>query len=247
MSDSDAHKPEASRAASADAPARAAAGGGPARRRGRPRRSKPPLEHPLPVENPLSALSPTARHILATARRLLLERGFAALTIENIALEAGETKGSVTHHFGSKAGLVETLFDSLSHDTWVALSVESGKLPPGEERIGHYIDGVRDIAGDAEAYRAFYAIAPHAMRDRDLRSRMVALYDWYRRITLEACGVEQGATEAERGRRRAVAALILAAMDGLAFQFALDAEAFDETYALDLLKYAVRRGLDESG
>lgn len=215
------------------------------RRRGRPPGVRAPLEHPLPVENPLSALSPTARHILATARRLLLERGFAALTIENIALEAGETKGSVTHHFGSKAGLIETLFDSLSHDTWVALSEEIAALPPGEERIGLYIDGVRTMAEDTEAYRAFYAIAPHAMQDRDLRPRMIALYDWYRQITLEACGVAQGDDERERARRRAVAAVILATMDGLAFQLALDPAAFDETYAFDLLKQTVKRALAE--
>jgi len=219
------------------------AAGATSRRRGRPPGARAPLEHPLPVEGPLSALSPTARHILATSRRLLLERGYDALTIESIALEAGETKGSVTHHFGSKAGLVETLFDSLSHDTWVALSEGIAALPPGEERIGLYIDGVRTIAGDTEAYRAFYAIAPHVIRDPELRRRMVDLYHWYRRITLQACGVQEGDTEVERERRLAVAAVILATMDGLAFQLALDPDAFDEAYAFDLLKDTVRRGL----
>ncbi|RPI29885.1 MAG: hypothetical protein EHM52_04240, partial [Actinomycetota bacterium] len=47
----------------------------PLRRRGRPPKSAAPAEHPgLAIENPLSTLSPTARYILETARRLLIER-----------------------------------------------------------------------------------------------------------------------------------------------------------------------------
>jgi AcrR family transcriptional regulator len=218
------------------------------RRRGRPRKNPAQPEHPgLPIENPLSTLSPTARCILETARQLLSERGFGALTIENIALEAGETKASVTHHFGSKAGLVETLFDSLVHDTYVALVGEIERLPPGEERIGIYIAGLRDMVEDVEAFRAFFAITPHALSDPFLRPRTAALYQWYRECHLQACGIELPDDEDARRRLLATAGLMLAAIDGLALQIALDPDGVDDEYALEVLTPAVQRALERDG
>lgn len=218
--------------------------GRPPRRRGRPPKSPARPEHPgLAVENPLSTLSPTARYILETARRLLIERGFDALTIESIALEAGETKASVTHHFGSKSGLIETLFDSLVHDTYVALVAEIEKLPPGEERIGAYIRGLRFMVEDVEAFRAFYAITPHALTDPVLRPRTAALYQWYRECHLHACGVEIPRDGDARRRLVATAALMLAAIDGLALQVALDPGCVDDEHALDVLSHAVQHAL----
>ena len=222
--------------------------GQPQRKRGRPPKRPARPEHPgLAVDNPLSTLSPTARYILETARRLLVERGFDALTIESIALEAGETKASITHHFGSKAGLIETLFDSLVHDAYVALVAASDEMPPGEERVGAYIHGLRELAEDVDAYRAFFQIAPHALRDPELRPRMARLYEWYREVTLKACGVTLPDDPQARRRLLATAGLVLAAVDGLALQVALDPAAVDDEYAFELLKPAVQRALAADG
>ncbi len=217
-------------------------------RRGRPPKRPTEPRHPgLEIENPLSSLSPTARYILQTARRLLLTRGFEALTIEAVALEANETKSSVAKHFGGKAGLVETLFDSLVHDAYVALVAAVDCLPPGEERVGAYIAGLRTIAEDVDAYRAFFQIAPHALRDPELRPRMARLYEWYREITLRACGVSLPDDPQARRRLLATAGLVLAAVDGLALQVALDPDAIDDEHAFELLKPAVQRALSDDG
>jgi AcrR family transcriptional regulator len=219
----------------------------PQRRRGRPPKRPVEPRHPgLEVENPLSSLSPTAHYILETARRLLITRGFEALTIEAIALEANETKASVTKHFGSKAGLIETLFDSLVHDAYVALVAAVDELPPGGERVGAYIAGLRTIAEDVDAYRAFFQIAPHALRDPELRPRLARLYEWYREITLRACGVSLPDEPRERSRLLASAGLVLAAVDGLALQVALDPDAIDDEYAFEVLKPAVQRALTQT-
>jgi AcrR family transcriptional regulator len=217
-------------------------------RRGRPPKRPEQPSHPgLAVENPLSALSPTARYILETARGILIARGFEALTIENIALEANETKTSIGRHFGSKAGLVETLFDSLVHDAYVALVATAERMPPGEERVGAYIAGLRALAEDVDAYRAFFQIAPHALRDPDLRARMARLYDWYREITLQACGVPVPDEAAGRRRALATASLVLAAVDGLALQVAFDPDGVDDEYAFRVLLAAVQRAFAADG
>ena len=51
----------------------------------------------------------TAARVLATARRLFAERGYAAVGLEEVAAEAGVTRGAVYHHFRSRLGLFEAV------------------------------------------------------------------------------------------------------------------------------------------
>jgi AcrR family transcriptional regulator len=71
--------------------------------------------------DPTADLSPTAARILEASKRLLDEKGFAGLTFEAIAAEAGENRASIRYHFANKAGLIEALADSVVHDDNVAL------------------------------------------------------------------------------------------------------------------------------
>ena len=207
----------------------------PAARRGRPpRRDFTAATHPgLPIEDPLETLPPSARWVLQCARRILVEKGFPALTLENVALESRESKASIQRYFGSKSGLIEVLFDSLVHDTYSALKAETESLPPGEERIHTYLRGLYDIVGDIDATRGFFEIAPHALRDPELRARFARLYVWHRDLTSSTCGLDSVALSAEK--RKALAAMILAALDGLAYQVALDADAVDVNAVFELL------------
>lgn len=58
-------------------------------------------------------LAPASRRelVLATAARLFQERGFAAVSMEAIGAAAGIAGPSVYNHFGSKADLLEAVFD----------------------------------------------------------------------------------------------------------------------------------------
>jgi len=49
--------------------------------------------------------------VLAAARRLFAERGVEAVTMEEVAREAGVAKGTVFHRFGDRAGLALALLD----------------------------------------------------------------------------------------------------------------------------------------
>lgn len=222
---------------------------GEARRRGRPPKAAPAPPHPgLSVDNPLAELAPAARHVLETARRLLLEEGYGALTVENVALEAGETVGTVKRHFASKAGLVEALLDAVVHDAYVDLTREVEQLPPGDERIHAYITGLHDITVDTEASQAIFEIAPRALRDPVLRERIAALYVWYRELTLREAGIlgeddEARITAEARRRLETLATVVLAALDGLAYQTALDPEGIDSGAALALLDAMVRAAI----
>ena len=68
----------------------------------------------------LSAELPeTARQVLEAARRIVSERGLAALTLDAVAEESGDYRSAIRYHFGDKAGLCRrcwTLRRSPRHD-----------------------------------------------------------------------------------------------------------------------------------
>jgi AcrR family transcriptional regulator len=55
----------------------------------------------------------TRRALLDAAADLFTERGFAKTSLDDIAAVARVTKGAIYHHFASKPGLFEALFDEL--------------------------------------------------------------------------------------------------------------------------------------
>lgn len=55
----------------------------------------------------------TRRALLDAAADLFSERGFARTSLDDVAAVARVTKGAIYHHFGSKPGLFEVLFDEL--------------------------------------------------------------------------------------------------------------------------------------
>ncbi|MCD2188836.1 TetR/AcrR family transcriptional regulator [Actinomycetospora soli] len=57
----------------------------------------------------------TRRALLDAAARLFTERGFAQTSLDDVAADARVTKGAIYHHFASKTGLFEALFDELEH------------------------------------------------------------------------------------------------------------------------------------
>jgi len=214
-------------------------------RRGRPARADiVAATHPgLPISDPLQTLPPSARWVLQCARRILVERGFTALTLENVALESQESKASIQRYFGSKAGLIEVLFDSLMHDAYVALRAEAERLPPGDDRIFAYVRGLYGIVGDIESTRAFFEIAPHALRDPDLRARFAKLYVWYRDLTASTCGLDDAPLSKQK--RDTLAAMILATLDGVAYQIALDPKSVDLEAVLGILFQLIHDALQQ--
>jgi len=54
----------------------------------------------------------TRERLLATAKEILLRRGFHAATLDDIALHAGVTKGAVYSNFAGKADLFLAVVDA---------------------------------------------------------------------------------------------------------------------------------------
>lgn len=194
------------------------------------------------LEDPLVSLPPVARNILQAARRLLDRGGFEALRLQAVAAEAGEAKGSIAYYFGNKAGLVAALVDYLAHDANLSVIRATEGLPIGEQRVHALIDGEERISSDVQNFRAFFEILPHVLRDADLRPRVARLYDGYRETMLRCLGA---ADEERRRRLLPHAMLMIALVDGLAIQHALDPEKIDISLATRLWEQLLRAALDD--
>ena len=194
------------------------------RRRGRPKmakvtdRSAPGLS----IEDPVATLPASARGILAAARAVLRERGLEGLTIEAVANEANVSRTLIPYHFGSRAGLVAILIDSLFHD--LAVGIWQVRSESGSRDLGGFLELVREEGRDVRGQRDFFELMVLALRDPVLSKRVADLFAEYRELDLDMAGVAAGSGSA--WRRPAVGAVLQAIADGLALQAALD-PAFD--------------------
>ena len=134
----------------------------------------------------MAELSPTARRLVAAARRLLARGGFEALTVEAVAAEAGAYRDAVRYYFGSKAAFIATVVDALAHEQSLEGALKTRDLPAGAERVRALVDADRRLAEDLGSFRDFFTILPHALRDDELRERVARLYDWYRALYVRA-------------------------------------------------------------
>ena len=196
--------------------------------------------HDKITEDPTAQLSPTARKLVAAARRLLARGGYEALTVEAVAAEAGGYRDSVRYYFGSKAAFIAAVVDSLAHDQSLSAVAETQAEQGGDARVHGLVAGDRRLVGDRAAFRDFFAIFPHVVLDSELRERVAALYEWYRDLYVEGLG---GTTPVEEPRLRAFASLMVAMTDGLAVQRLLDPDGVEMEPLFELWESMLRRAL----
>jgi AcrR family transcriptional regulator len=188
-------------------------------------------------------LSPTARRLVDAARALLARDGFNGLTVDAVAREAGEYRDAVRYHFGSKAGLIAAVVDSLAHDQSVESYAATTTLPSGPARVHELVAGDLRLTGDVRSFQDFYELLPHVLRDDDLRAKVAALYGWYRDLYVRGFSERPDAAQRELLERHA--SLMVAVIDGLAVQKALDPAGCDLGALFDLWEAMLRRSLEE--
>ena len=85
--------------------------------------------------------------ILEASRRLLARGGLEALTISQIAAEAGVYSSAVFYHFGGKEGLWTTLVVGLLKEANASTLIDVVAMPLGRERIERVVESYFMIGG----------------------------------------------------------------------------------------------------
>ena len=185
------------------------------------------------------------RRFLAAASRLLAERGYAALTLENVAAEAGVNKASIRYNFGNKAGLVAAVVDALIHDECLRLAADLRTVNE-DDRLHAAMVGIEGMIAGADSFPGFFDILPHAFRDDDLRERMFELYRWWYRQNLEWLGLAlDGAANDEHEIAHGTGRAHRGHPQRLSIQAGLDPEHFDLRRPLAALELLLRNSMQQ--
>jgi len=207
------------------------------RRRGRPRAGADPQG---PLAEWLSGLSPTAIHVVEAGRRVLVDDGYEAVTIERVAQEANVSPATIRRQFVSKAGLLHAIFSRLEAEAWEALVEQVKAVDPPEARLHAYISGLGALIENPSSAAGLTEVLAHGLRDPVLRGKIAVDYDIARDGTLELAALDAGDDEELARRQRALASLIVAAIDGLSLQVAADPDSVDQDLVFGLLADMVR-------
>jgi AcrR family transcriptional regulator len=114
--------------------------------------------------------------LLAAARRVFLDRGYYAATLEQIADEAGFSKGAVYSRFASKADMFLALLEERIAERAAQNAGLAGKLA-GSGDFGAVVDLARRAERGAPGWRLLVTeFRVHAARDPELNRRYAALH-----------------------------------------------------------------------
>ncbi|MBM1173449.1 TetR/AcrR family transcriptional regulator [Microvirga arabica] len=78
------------------------------------------------VRRTRAAMEATRATLLATARRVFGERGYADTSMDDLTAQAGLTRGALYHHFGDKKGLLAAVVEQIDAETDLRLQAISG-------------------------------------------------------------------------------------------------------------------------
>ena len=170
------------------------------------------------------ALSPGAQALVEACKHLLMSGGMEALRVEKISAAAGQNAAMIRYYFGGKDALVAAAVDSFLHEAVVGFASKVETLPEGERRLGALVDGNLDLVR-TPGFLSIFEVLPSALRNEGLRERLARLYVWYRDVNAQC--LDSTAPPPEAARVQALATLLVAMIDGLAVQHALDPDALD--------------------
>lgn len=165
----------------------------------------------------------TRERVLEAARVVFLQRGFHATTVDQIAEEAGFTKGAVYSAFDSKAELFLALYEErVARRAGDYLRSGEG-LGADEQARAAVAEWVEVLRRDRDWSLVLIEFWIHAARDEKLRERFSRLHATLRHSLAEAF---EGA--ADRSGRRLAASSELLAMASMALANGFVLEGFAE-------------------
>jgi AcrR family transcriptional regulator len=169
----------------------------------------------------------TRRRLLDAAERVFLRRGLQGSSVEEIAAEAGFTRGAFYSNFKSKDELFVELLHARVYDRYAKMAEEAQKQPgTPRERLRWGIERVRDVQKGEEGswlFRLWLECLTQAARDEDFRRLAATFWSGNRGVLTE----QAKAAFKEVGRKpplpaKQIATAMIALDVGLAVQHLVD-------------------------
>jgi AcrR family transcriptional regulator len=149
--------------------------------------------------------------ILDAATTLLVDEGYARLSMRRIAARAGIAPGNLQYYYPTKQDVVRALLDR-----WLARAradaAAAGRERPPEHRLLASLDAVLAEASDANC-RLFWDLWALAARDPIVARATRTFYDRYRDAVADALRTVRPTVGRAVAQRRAM--LVVALLEGL--------------------------------
>ncbi len=115
----------------------------------------------------------TRARLLEAAARVYARRGFNGATLEEVAAEAGFTKGAVYAHFGSKENLLLALMEEhLAQQVIDQIELFDRERITWERPLAGSARYMEQLEEDPDPFRLFVELWVYAQRDERLRTRL---------------------------------------------------------------------------
>jgi AcrR family transcriptional regulator len=193
----------------------------------------------------------TRECLLHSAARVFARRGVQAASVDEIASDAGFTKGAVYANFESKEALFLAMLDERFARHTAAINRIASTEEDAEEQVrAGGMDFGRYIADDPEWERLFFEAAGHAARNETFRTELVSRYGAMRdviasvyRRRAEELGLEPPIPVEQ------IAMMTFAMANGFALEKLLEPDAVDAELYGTMLAIFVRglRAMAEDG
>ena len=102
----------------------------------------------------------TRGELVATARALFAERGYADVPAEEIVAAAGVTRGALYHHFTDKQGLFRAVFEELEGEVTAQIATAIEAAPDRPAAIAAGLSRFLDVCQRPEVTRIALTDAP---------------------------------------------------------------------------------------
>lgn len=164
--------------------------------------------------------------LLAAAKHLLQDKGYAHITARDLVAASGTNLASIGYHFGSKAGLLNAALGDVFAE-WMTQLTEVAMADPNASPVQRAHLTWATVLGHLTDKRAlllsFIEALAQADRDPALREQLADLQHRMRAGVAELVSASYGGDPGpEDPRCTAVASFVLAACDGLALQWLID-------------------------
>lgn len=179
----------------------------------------------------------TRRKLLKSARRIFARDGFEAARIEDIAADAGHTRGAFYANFDSKEALFFALLEQLMKERLAHLERLMGCCPDPEARLAKLREYYMDRIADRQWVMLMLEFKLFAVRHARLRAKLAetlrqirssAHIEVIQRYLPARLQLSPGSNEVRR-------AALEAAMNGLVLEHAYDPKRISEGQAVSML------------
>ena len=167
----------------------------------------------------------TRARLLEAAARVYARRGFSGATLDEVAAEAGFTKGAVYGHFGSKENLLLALMDEhLARQIAEQVALFDRGRITWERPLAGSASWMQGIEQDPDPLRLFVELWTYAQRDERLREDLQAGLEVSRSHVCPLRRSERGRCRcgARAGRGRAIGNIVIGLGMGLAMLKLID-------------------------